>query len=82
MANFATQEKKLKDEKDQVLMEKADLSANLNQISKELEQMAFDYNKYRSEITKKDEEKEKSIDELQTKLKQSGQLNETQTKQL
>ncbi len=77
MANFAAQEKKLKDEKDQVLMEKADLSANLNQISKELEQMAFDYNKYRSEITKKDEEKEKSIDELQTKLKQSGQLNET-----
>lgn len=82
MSNFAAQEKKLKDEKDQVLMEKADLSANLNQVSKELEQMAFDYNKYRSEITKKDEEKEKSIDELQTKLKQSGQLNETQTKQL
>jgi len=27
MANFAAQEKKLKDEKDQVLMEKADLSA-------------------------------------------------------
>lgn len=77
MSNFAAQEKKLKDEKDQVLMEKADLSANLNQVSKELEQMAFDYNKYRSEITKKDEEKEKSIDELQTKLKQSGQLNET-----
>ena len=61
-------------------MEKVDLSANLNQKSKELEQMAYDYNKYRSEITKKDEEKEKSIDELQTKLKQSGQLNETQTK--
>jgi hypothetical protein len=50
-------------------MEKVDLSANLNQKSKELEQMAYDYNKYRSEITKKDEEKEKSIDELQTKLK-------------
>ncbi len=44
--------------------------------------MAYDLNKYRSEITKKDEEKEKSIDELQTKLKKSGQLNETQTKQL
>jgi hypothetical protein len=42
--------------------------------------MAYDLNKYRSEITKKDEEKEKSIDELQTKLKKSGQLNETQTK--
>ena len=72
MSNFASQEKKLIDEKDQVLMEKADLSANLNQKSKELEQMAYDYNKYRSEITKKDEEKEKSIDELQTKLKKSG----------
>jgi hypothetical protein len=54
MANFAALEKKLKDEKDQVLMEKSDLTAKLNQNSKELEQMAFDYNKYRSEITKKD----------------------------
>ena len=82
MANFAALEKKLKDEKDEVLMEKHDLTAKLNQYSKELEQMAFDYNKTRSEITKKDQEKEKSIDELQTKLKQSGQLNEIQTKLL
>jgi hypothetical protein len=69
MANFAAQEKKLKDEKDQVLMEKADLSAQLEQEKKMLDQMAYDYDKYRTEITKKDEEKEKSIDELQTKLK-------------
>jgi hypothetical protein len=34
MANFAAQEKKLKDEKDQVLMEKADLFARLEQEKK------------------------------------------------
>jgi hypothetical protein len=34
--------------------------------------LAYDYDKYRTEINKKDEEKEKSIDELQTKLKKSG----------
>jgi hypothetical protein len=30
MANFAAQEKKLKEEKDDLIMEKADLSAKLN----------------------------------------------------
>jgi len=30
MANFAAQEKKLKEENDKVIMEKADLSAKLN----------------------------------------------------
>jgi hypothetical protein len=34
MENFAAQEKKLKDEKDQVLMEKADLFARLEQEKK------------------------------------------------
>jgi hypothetical protein len=48
------QEKRLKDDKDQVLMEKADLSNKNNQLTKELEQMAFDFNKYRADITKKD----------------------------
>ncbi len=39
--------------------------------------MAADFSKYRADITKKDIEKEQSISELQQKLKQSGQLNET-----
>jgi len=37
-----------------------------------MEQLASDFSKYRTDITKKDVEKELTITELQHKLKQSG----------
>lgn len=80
--NFSGQEKRLKDEKDQLVREKADLDNKISQLQNQLEQMAADFSKYRADITKKDIEKEQSITELQTRLKQSGQLNESQTRLL
>jgi len=54
------------------LREKADLESKINSLSKEQEQLAADFTKYRAEITRKEAEKEQSIADLQQKLKESG----------
>ena len=63
-SNFSSQEKKLKDEKSQLKREKAELTAKIGTLQKEMEQLASDFSKYRTDITKKDAEKELSITEL------------------
>ena len=64
-SNFSSQEKKLKDDKDKLTREKVDLNTKTNQLQNELEQLASDFSKYRTDITKKDIEQEQSITELQ-----------------
>lgn len=64
-SSFSSQEKKLKDDKDKLTREKVDLNTKTNQLQNELEQLASDFSKYRTDITKKDIEQEQSITELQ-----------------
>ena len=51
-------------------------------MTNEQQKLADEFTKYRSEIARKDVEKEQSIFELQQKLKESTHLNEQQTKSL
>ena len=51
-------------------------------MTNEQQKLADEFTKYRSEISRKDVEKEQSIFELQQKLKESTHLNEQQTKSL
>jgi hypothetical protein len=51
-------------------------------LTNEQQKLADEFTKYRSEISRKDVEKEQSIFELQQKLKESTHLNEQQTKSL
>jgi hypothetical protein len=51
-------------------------------LTNEQQKLADEFTKYRSEIARKDVEKEQSIFELQQKLKESTHLNEQQTKSL
>ena len=64
------------------MREKQDLQTRITLLTNEQQKLADEFTKYRSEIARKDIEKEKSIAELQLKLKESTQLNEKQAKQM
>ena len=81
-AGYSSQEKRVRDEKDQLLREKNDLEQKIHQKENELKSMAEQYSGFREDTKRNDAEMKRNIHELQQKLLESGQLNQSQTKQL